>query len=193
MGNMGCMKKNLYGIKAGAIKKKLVISLVAVSLISAITPIVLAGSHSQTIAVTFTPQADIDLSLDVTAADFGNVDASTYGNEPSQGSTAAYTLTNNGNVTADIYIFTNSSTDNGNFSYQDLATPGEDEFHFNATGNGAQMITSGNTSWSALHGGDLAKDESQTFGLILNLGSVSSTDKLIAQATQINITGIKAP
>lgn len=184
---MGCGKKNniVFSGKAKQIKKTLGIFLVTTMLIAAITPLVYAA-HSDTIVVTFDPSGDIDLEVWPATANFTAVTFDTGVNWPTEGGTdTSYTLYNNGSQAADIYIFSNTTTDSADMSLEDVpGNIGTDEYCLNVTGSDAQQITGSNVSWSGvLNGGEATR----TFGINLLLGD--GTADFGWQTTTINITG----
>ncbi|MGF3585434.1 MAG: hypothetical protein ACQXXD_06950 [Thermoplasmatota archaeon] len=155
-----------------------------------LTPVVFGGPHSDYIYVTFTPTGDISLDVYPGTASFGSVPAGTVNATPSQGSsTSTYTLKNNGSVAAHVYIFSNATTNTSEWTLDNDGQPADDHFclkRWNSTGGGFVYIRNTNTSWIpnlAAAGG------TRLFGLSLQLGNVTSGDKLDAQSTRINITG----
>ncbi len=165
--------------------KKIYVLITVAILITAITPVVLGASEDY-ITVTFNPSGDIDLDVTPDTANFSTVVFSSSTNWPTEGGTdTSYTLYNNGTVTADIFIFSNTTTDNGDLTLENTGSPGLDQFCLNVTGSNAQQITNTNTSWTNdLVGGG----GTLTFGINLELG-VGSSD-FGWQTTRINITGI---
>jgi hypothetical protein len=164
--------------------KKIIVLLISAMLITAITPLALAAT-SDIITVTFDPQGAIDIDVWPENASFGPVTFSSDVNWPSEGATdTTYTVYNNGTITADVFIFSNTSTDSGNMTLENTGSPGFDQYCLNVTGSNATQITNTNASWlSNLVGGG----GTVTFGLNLELGG-GSTD-FGAEKTRINITG----
>jgi len=173
---MGCNKKK--------IKSLLVVCLIIAILTTAVSPIVL-GSHEDTINVTFDPQGDISLEVHPPTANFSTVTFSTSDNGPVEGAgDTAYTLYNNGTLAADIYIFSNTTTDGGEMTLDNGGSPSADEYSLDVTGSNAQQITNTNASWSSA----LAASGTITFGIDLDLGA--GTQDWNWQKTTINVTGV---
>lgn len=183
---MGCDKLNKINFlgKGRQINNKIIILLIGVMLVTAITPVVLAASQAN-IAVTFDPTGTIDLDVSPDDASFGSVVFESTNNYPTEGGLdTSYTLYNNGTVAADVYIFSNTTTDSGQMTLDDdgAAIP-VDGYSLDVTGSDAQYITHSNTSWVNA----LAASGTVTFGLNLDLGSGSQD--WTSQTTRINITG----
>jgi hypothetical protein len=172
------------------IKKILWVILVTVMMTTAITPIAIAENHSETIHVTFTPSGDIDLDVFPITATFGTVVLESTDEYPDEGAgDTDYTVYNNGSTNAVVYIFSNTTTDSGEWTLDNGGSPGEDEFSLDVTGSDLQQITNSNTSWIS----DLNDGSTVTFGINLDLGTASGSGQLDAQVTTINITAtIKA-
>ena len=182
---MGCSRRLnefVFFKKAGQIKSKLVISLIVTMLIAAISPIVFASSD--TIAVTFDPTGTIAIDVYPETASFGSVTFGSSNNWPTEGGTdTSYTVWNNGTITADVYIFSNTTTDSAQMTLDDdgAGIP-VDGYSLNVTGGDEQQITNTNASWID----NLAASDHVTFGLNLALGSGSQD--WTSQTTRINIT-----
>lgn len=169
------------------IKKILGVILVALMMITAITPIAFAGNLPETIRVTFTPSGDIDLDLFPITATFGTVTLEATDQHPDEGSgDTDYTVYNNGSTNAVIYIFSNTTTDGDEWTLDGDGSPGEDAFSLDVTGSDSAYITNSNTSWIA----DLDDGSTVTFGMHLDLGTASGSGQLDGQVTTINITAI---
>ncbi len=165
---------------------KIYVLVIAAMLITAITPVVL-GAHQDYITVTFNPSGDIDIDVNLSTANFSTVTFSSSGNWPTEGNTdTSYTLYNNGTVAANVYIFSNATTDNDNMTLENTGSPGADEYCLNVTGSNATQITNTNASW--ING--LAGSGTITFGINLELGTGSSDYGW--QTTRINVTGVIA-
>ena len=177
---MGCKK----GWDVNMRIRKIIVLLISVMVITAITPLALAAT-SDIITVTFDPQGAIDLDVWPETANFSTVTFSSESNWPTEGATdTTYTLYNNGTIDADVYIFSNTTTDTGDMTLNNTGNPAQDEYSLNVTGSNAQQITNANTSWvNSLTGGG----GTVTFGINLELGG-GSTD-FGWQKTRINITG----
>lgn len=183
---MGCDKVNKISFlgKERRINNKIVILLVGTMLVTAITPVVLAASQDH-IVVTFNPTGAIDLDVTPNNASFGTVVFESTNNWPTEGGTdTSYTLYNNGTVAADVYIFSNTTTNSGSMSLDiDGASIPVDGYSLDVTGSDAQYITATNASWADA----LAASGTITFGINLDLGSGS--EDWASQTTRINITG----
>jgi hypothetical protein len=165
---------------------KIYVFMIAAMLITAITPVVL-GAHQDYITVTFNPSGDIDIDVNLSTANFSAVTFSSSGNWPTEGGTdTSYTLYNNGTVAADVYIFSNATTDSSDMTLENTGSPGADEYCLNVTGSNATQITNTNASWI----NSLAGSGTITFGINLELGTGSSDFGW--QTTRINVTGVKA-
>ena len=183
---MGCDKVNKISFlgKKRQINNKMVILLIGAMLVTAITPVVLAASQAN-IAVTFDPTGTIDLDVSPDDASFGSVVFESVNNWPTEGGLAtSYTLYNNGTVAADVYIFSNTTTDSGQMTLDDDgASIPVDGYSLDVVGTEAKQISHSNTSWiNPLNAGATV-----TFGLNLDLGSGSQD--WTSQTTRINITG----
>ena len=193
---MGC--RRIIG-KIDNIKKTLLIFLIVTMFASSfITPIVFgANEHADYIKVTFEATGDIELDVTLGTATFGQVAAGTVNATPSEGATSAtYTLYNNGTVAAHVYMWTNETTNGTSdqeWTLDNDGTPGIDNFCLKRCNNtatfGMEYVQNSNTSWIAsLSGGGGTK----LFGITLQLGNASDTDRLVSQHTRINITGVAA-
>ncbi len=169
-------------------KKKISrVSLIAIMMITAIMPTSFAGLTPETIRVTFTPSGVIDLDLYPITATFGTVPVGNSNEYPDEGAgDTDYTVYNNGTTNAVIYIFSNWTTDGGEWDLDNDGSPGEDAYSLDITGSDAQYITNSNVSWIA----DLDDSSTVTFGINLDLGTASGSGVLDAQKTTINITAI---
>ncbi|UCF12613.1 MAG: hypothetical protein JSW06_11375 [Thermoplasmatales archaeon] len=178
---MGCKK----GWDRNMEIKKIYVLIIVAIMITAMTPVVL-GVHQDYITVTFNPSGDIDLDVTPATANFSTVVFSSEINWPIEGGTdTSYTLYNNGTVAADVFIFSNTTTDTKELTLENTGNPTIDQFCLNVTGSNAQQITNTNTSWTNdLVGGG----GTLTFGINLELGSGSSDFGW--QKTRINITGV---
>jgi hypothetical protein len=191
---MGC--RTIIG-KIDDIKKTLSIFLiVTMFVVAVVTPVVFgANEHADYIVVTFTPSGDIELDVTNGTAVFGSVAAGTVNATiPGMATSGSYTLYNNGTVAAHVYIWTNETTNGSSdqeWTLDNDGTPGIDNFCLkrwnNSGGNG--FIRNLNTSWiDNLAGGG----GTILFGVTLQLGTASDNDRLVAQLTRINITGVIA-
>jgi len=167
--------------------KKIYVLMIATMLITVVTPVVL-GAHQDYITVTFNPTGTIEIDVNLSTANFSSVLFSSSGNWPTEGGTdTSYTLYNNGSLAANVYIFSNATTDTSDMTLENTGSPGADEYCLNVTGSNVQQITNTNASWvNGLAGGG----GTVTFGINLELGS-GSTD-FSWQTTRINVTGVLA-
>jgi len=191
---MGCMKKNLYGRKAGEIKKALLVTLVGAMFVSAITPVVF-GATSDYIIVNFTPSGAIDISVNQTEVNF-SATAGTSGNYPTEcPDNNDIAVFNDGQVDADISIDSNITTNSSGdreWTLDEDGTPGEDHHSFRLVNNsGAAQTFVPNSDNTAVWFTELnAGGGTNLFGVMLDLGNASSSTKLDAQLTWINFTGV---
>jgi len=180
---MGCSRLNefVFFKKAGQIKNKLAISLIVAMLIAAISPIVFADADP--ITVTFDPTGVVAIDVWPETASFGSVVFSTADNWPTEGGTdSSYTVYNNGTVGADVYIYSNTTTDSDELTLDiDGAGIPVDGYSLDAVGT-VKQISNVNASWID----NMVADGSETFGLNLDMGGGSQD--WAAQTTRINIT-----
>jgi hypothetical protein len=180
---MGCRRLNelVFFKKAGQIKNKLAISLIVAMLIAAISPIVFADADL--ITVTFDPTGTVAIETRPDTASFGEVVFSSANNYPTEGGIdTSYTVWNNGTVGADIYIFSNATTDSSELALANGGSPGLSEYSLDVTGSNSTQITDTNASWLD----NLPASASVTYGLNLDLGG--GTQNWAAQTTRIDIT-----
>ena len=175
------MNKINFNKKSNQIKKTLIIPLIFLIMIAVATPMTFADY----VTVTFDPSGAVDIDVNKSAANFSTVVFSSTNNYPSGAQTdTSYTVYNNGTAAAEVFIYSNLTTDSGELTLDDGGSPGADEFSIDVTGSDAQQITGSNTSWIdplAASGGTV------TFGLNLDLGTGSTNFKW--QTTRINVTG----
>lgn len=144
-----------------------------------ITPMVL-GATWDTVTVTFDPTGNIDLDVAPETAAIGSI---TAGSSAGTGA-ADYTLYNNGTVTMDTQIKTNSTTDSASLTLDPDGSPTEDNYSIQTSGNCPnQYITSSNVAWKQ----DLSGGSSETFGFTVYLGTISQDWP--SQTTTVNISG----
>ncbi len=182
---MGCSRLNelVFFKKAGQIKNKLAISLVVAMLIAAISPIVFADADP--ITVTFNPTGTVAIDVYNETATFGSVVFSSANNWPTEGSQddTSYTVYNNGTIGADVYIFSNTTTDSDQMTLDidgnDIPVDG---YSLDIVGSNAKQITNVNDTWID----NLAASDTVTFGINLDLGAGSQD--WTSQTTRINIT-----
>ena len=168
---MGCDK----------IKKTLIIPLIFVIIVAVATPMTFADQ----INVTFNPSGGIVVDVNHTKANFSTVTFNTQNNYPTgaNGDTS-FIIYNNGTLGAEVFIYANLTTNEGDMTLTSGASPGEDQIRLDVTGANATQITSVNTSWlDPLNGGGHGY-----FGLNLDVG-VGSTDHPW-QTSRINVTAI---
>ena len=179
---MGCVKMNQisFNKKSSQIKKTLMIPLVVVIMLAVATPMTFADQ----INVTFNPAGGIDVDVNHTKANFSSVTFNTQDNYPTgAGGDTSFIIYNNGSLAADVFIYANLTTNEGDMTLDDAGTPGVDEFSLDITGSNATQITSTNATWlNPLNAGGHGY-----FGLNLDLGLGSSDHDW--QTTLINVTG----
>jgi len=191
---MGCNKinKDFYRKKADHIKVPLIVSLVITMVITAITPVAIA-SHEADINVTFDPEGDIDIAVSPTTATWvaTPIPLNTTDNDPDEGAgTGVYTITNSGSVAAHIWVHANTTSDGGDWTLDNdgsWAVDADDTFaiQINNQTAGSQWITNTNASWIA----NLPDQNSDKFGLQMDISSASGADVMDQQEHWINITG----
>lgn len=181
---MGCgkMNKSNFNKKSNQIKKTLIIPLVVAILIAVSTPMVFADF----VTVTFDPTGSVDIDVNLTTANFTDVLFNSTDNYPTEGGLdTSYTVYNNGTLAAEVFIFSNLTTDTGNMTLDNAGSPGLDEYSLDITGSNTTQITGSNATWLT----SLAADGGAvTFGINLDLGYGSSDFDW--QTTRINVTGV---
>ena len=104
--------------------KKINVILVVTIIFAAFTPHVLSATTDDLI-ITFDPDGEIDIDVNISQYDFGSIQANTWTNT----SGGTFTLYNNGTVAMDTRIKTNTSTDEGDMDLnQTGVAPVQDEY-----------------------------------------------------------------
>lgn len=194
---MGCKKISRFVLyrKAGHAKDSLVIALIVTMLITAITPLAIAGEHAETINVTFTPSGDLDIIVSPNTATWASVAINdSVAHNSDEGGNSSYTLSNNGGLDAHIWVFTNDSTDSNDWDldgtgWEDGFT-GSDLFALrlcNSTTTN-QWLTTSNTSWVPT----LDAGADHLFGICISLSNASGSSVMDPQASMISITATQA-
>jgi hypothetical protein len=104
--------------------KKINVILVVTIILAALTPHVLAATTDDLI-ITFDPDGEIDIDVNISQYDFGSVQANEWTNTTG----GTFTLYNNGTVSMDTRIKTNTSTDEGDMDLNATGVaPVQDEY-----------------------------------------------------------------
>jgi hypothetical protein len=104
--------------------KKINVLLVATMILAAFTPLVMAATTDDLI-ITFDPDGDIDIDVNISAYNFSKVQANSWTNTTG----GTFTLYNNGSVAMDTRIKTNATTDEGDMSLNATGVaPVQDEY-----------------------------------------------------------------
>jgi len=104
--------------------KKINVLLVATMILAAFTPLVMAATTDDLI-ITFDPDGDIDIDVNISAYNFSKVQANSWTNATG----GTFTLYNNGSVAMDTRIKTNATTDEGDMSLNATGVaPVQDEY-----------------------------------------------------------------
>ena len=147
------------------------------------------------IVVTFTPTGDIDISVNISWANFTDVKAGSSDNAPkeppSTGYYNSYTIHNAGEVAAKISVNTNTTTDTSLWTNSGAAGPPLNCYSIYIENSTSEIHYFKNDSsvWYP----SLAADGSFTFGLRLNLGYAGDSSRFAPQKTQLNFTAIIVP
>ncbi len=166
---------------------KITVYLIAIMLI-ATTPLVLAATEDNVI-ITFDPDGDIDINVDIVAYNFSSFVANTWSN--TTGST--FTLYNNGTVSMDTSIKTNDSTDTGVMDLNtSSAAPGNDEYAIYITGlDNFNQYVNNTYALYGFYDTALVPDDSEQFDICLLLGTNLSANHSW-QMTTIYFQGTQA-
>ena len=168
--------------------KKIITLLITTMILVAFTPYVLAATED-TVIITFDPQGDIDIDVNISAYNFSGILANTF-KETSGG---WFLLWNNGTVSMNTEIKTNGSTDEGDMDLNlSTAAPGTDEYSILISGLNTfdQYV---NTSYS-LYGNystNLLPNDNDAFDIRLTIGTNLSANHSW-QTTTIYFRGYQA-
>lgn len=144
--------------------KKVNVLLVSTMLLAAFTPIVMAATTDDLI-ITFNPDGDIDIDVNMSSYNFSSVLANTWSNTTG----GTFTLYNNGTVAMDTRIKTNATTDETDMSLNATGTaPQQDEYAIYIEGlDNPQYLES---SYNLYLDSALLPQDSKTFDVCLRIG-----------------------
>ena len=170
----GCMRKkageknNKNFFKIGKEKKIGFSILVSFILLAATTPMVLAATVD-TVIITFDPQGDIDIDVNLSEYNFTSVVAGIWSNTTG----GTFTLYNNGTIPMDTEIRTNATTDEGDMSLNESDIPPQmDEYAIYIEGLDFEDYV--NSSYIIEFDQGLNPSDSKTFDICLLLGNIST-------------------
>jgi len=162
--------------------KKVNVLLVTTMILAAFTPLVMAATEDDLI-ITFDPDGDIDIDVNISQYDFGSVQANTWTNTTG----GTFTLYNNGTVAMDTQIKTNASTDEGDMDLNQTGTaPQQDEYAIKITGLDFERYLE--TAYNLDFDQQLLPQDSKTFDVCLRIG-VNLSANHTTQTTTISFEG----
>jgi hypothetical protein len=170
----GCMRKNkkeilnkiFYSVERD--KKIGFAILVSFVMLAATMPMVLAATVD-TVIITFDPDGDIDIDVNLSDYNFSSVVASIWSNTTG----GTFTLYNNGTIPMDTEIRTNASTDEGDMDLNESdVPPGMDEYAIYIQGLDFENYV--NSSYTIEFDQGLDPSDSKTFDICLLLGNIST-------------------
>jgi hypothetical protein len=162
--------------------KKINVLLVSTMILAAFTPIVMAATTDDLI-ITFNPDGDIDIDVNISAYNFSSVLANSWSNTTG----GTFTLYNNGTVSMDTRIKTNASTDEGDMDLNATGTaPQQDEYSLKIQGLDTTAFLE--SSYNVYFDTALLPSDSKTFDIHLRLG-VNLSANHSWQTTTISFEG----
>jgi len=184
------MKKNQSDFRKQLIsnrmidKKILFTCLVSSMVIIATSPLVMAATEDSVI-ITFDPDGDIDIDVNLSSYNFSSVLSSAWTN--TTGNT--FTLYNNGTVAMNTQIKTNLTTDETNMSLNlSTAPPGQDQYAIYIEGlNAMDQYVNSTYALYGFYSQNLNPDDNEVFDICLLLGNLSANHTL--QTTTIYFQG----
>ena len=142
--------------------------LVTFIMLAATTPLVLAATED-TVIITFDPNGDIDIDVNLSFYNFSSVVSGIWSNTTG----GTFTLYNNGTIPMDTEIRTNASTDEGDMDLNESGVPpGIDEYAIFIEGLDFENYV--NSSYTIEFDQGLNPSASKTFDICLLLGSIST-------------------
>ncbi|KYK21398.1 hypothetical protein AYK21_04850 [Thermoplasmatales archaeon SG8-52-2] len=161
-------KANKVLFKIGKDKKIGFSILVSFIMLAATTPMVFAATVD-TVIITFDPEGDIDIDVNLSEYNFTSVVAGIWSNTTG----GTFTLYNNGTIPMDTEIRTNASTDEGDMNLNESDIPPQmDEYAIYIEGLDFQNYL--NSSYTIDFDQGLNPSESKTFDICLLLGNIST-------------------
>jgi len=162
--------------------KKVNVLLVATMILAAFTPLVMAATTDDLI-ITFDPDGDIDIDVNISSYDFSKVQANSWKNTTG----GTFTLFNNGTVAMDTRIKTNASTDEGDMDLNATGTPPQqDEYAIKIQGLDLEQYLE--SSYNQYFDTVLLPQDSKTFDVCLRIG-INLSANHTAQTTTISFEG----
>jgi hypothetical protein len=159
-------KKNFLNFERN---KKIGISiLISLILFTFTSPIILAATED-TVIITFDPDGDIDIDVNLSYYNFSSVVAGIWSNTTG----GTFTLYNNGTIPMDTQIRSNASTDEGDMDLnQSGIAPQQDEYAIYIEGLDFENYV--NSSYTIEFDQGLNPNDSKTFDICLLLGNISA-------------------
>jgi hypothetical protein len=165
--NAGEKINNIF-FRVGKDKKIGFSILVSFIMLVATIPIVL-GATVDNVIITFDPDGDIDIDVNLSFYNFSSVVAGVWSNTTG----GTFTLYNNGTIPMDTEIRTNASTDEGDMDLNESDIPPQmDEYAIYIEGLDFQDYV--NSSYTIDFDQGLNPSESKTFDICLLLGNIST-------------------
>ena len=162
--------------------KKINVLLVTTMILAAFTPLVMAATTDDLI-ITFDPDGDIDIDVNISAYNFTKVQANSWTNTTG----GTFTLYNNGSVAMDTRIKTNASTDEGDMDLNESGVaPQQDEYAIYIEGLDLEQYL--NSSYIEYFDTVLLPQDSKTFDVCLLIG-VNLSANHSWQTTTISFEG----
>jgi hypothetical protein len=162
--------------------KKVNVLLVTTMIIAAFTPLVMAASEDDLI-ITFDPDGDIDIDVNISQYDFSSVQANTWTNTTG----GTFTLYNNGTVAMDTRIKTNATTEEGAMSLNATGVaPSQDQYAIKISGLDFERYLE--SAYNLDFDQQLLPQDSKTFDVCLRIG-VNLSANHTTQTTTISFEG----
>jgi hypothetical protein len=144
--------------------KKINVILVSSMILAAFTPLVMAATED-TLIITFNPDGDIDIDVNISAYNFSSVLANSWKNTTG----GTFTLYNNGTVAMDTRIKTNATTDETDMSLNATGTaPQQDEYAIKIEGLDVEQYLE--SAYNVYFDSTLLPGDSKTFDVCLRIG-----------------------
>jgi len=161
--------------------KKYLICLISFMLVMGTIPIAY-GATEDSLLITFDPDGDVDIDVNLSNYSFGGVLSGVWSNTTG----SVFLLYNNGTVAMDTQIKSNATTDEGNMTLNETGEPYElDNFTLYTDGFDADAYIT--TTYGANFDDDLDVGASKGFDLCLYIGNLSANHS--QQTTTIYFQG----
>ena len=166
---------------------KIFVLIIAAMMLTAITPLVFAASEDSVI-ITFNPDGDIDIDVNLSSYNFSSIIAGTWGNSTGNN----FLLWNNGSVAMNTEIKTNDSTDEGDMALNlSTAPPDIDQYAIYIKDlNTMNQYVNNTYGFYGNYSTNLAPDDNDAFDICLFLGNLSANHSY--QTTTIYFRGWQA-